>query len=142
VSRALAHRIFSFLGPKNSNRFFYFPIGKSAPTELFARSPLFTYRGIGLRDFARSVVERWSRIPETRYKSTLTLPLPCRDFLYRDFATRDIKQLVPDSRSRYAETLTHVRVDFSTSSPHRDFGVHGIANPNVNVSGLLTTKPR
>jgi hypothetical protein len=43
---------------------FYFPIGKSAPTEFSVRSPLFAYRGIGLRSFA-SLVVAWFWILKT-----------------------------------------------------------------------------
>jgi hypothetical protein len=144
-----AHRIFSFLDPKNTNRSFYFPIGKSTPTNLFTRFPLlFTYREIGTRDFANPKVSGWLlilRVPKRRYKSALTFPFSYRDFLYQDLGTRGVEQLSsPIPESRYAETLMSLRsFEFSkVPSPRRDFGLHGITNHDVECLGLLAAKPR
>jgi hypothetical protein len=73
------------------------------------------------------------QIPESQCKSTLTLPLPFRDFSYHDFSTRDIKQIdLPNPEPRYADTLMHTRADYSmVSSPRRDFGLRYIVNPDV-----------
>jgi hypothetical protein len=71
-------------------------------------------------------------------QSTLTF-----SFLYRNFPIA-ISLLaisnnsITDSRCPMRRNSdAHVRVDFSTSRHfYRDFGLRGIANPNVNVSGL------
>jgi hypothetical protein len=52
------------LTARRTQKSFYFPIGKSAPTEFSVRSPLFAYQGIGLRSFA-SLVVAWFWILKT-----------------------------------------------------------------------------
>jgi hypothetical protein len=52
-------RIFSSSSARKTLTFLYFPFGKSAHTKIFSRSPLFTYQGIRLRDFANQMVECW-----------------------------------------------------------------------------------
>jgi hypothetical protein len=137
-------RIFSSPSAQRTVTLFYSPVGKSAPIGLFVRSPLCTWR-IRLRDFANPLVERRSlEFPRPENQSTLTLSFLSRNFSCREFNTRDVEQLcLPNPDSRYAETPTHVRVDYSTSRHLcRDFKLHGIMNPNKNASGLLAAKPR
>jgi hypothetical protein len=84
--------------------------------------PLFTNRGIRIRDFVNPKVGRRSlESPKPDNQSTLT-------FSYRDFATYDIKHLAsPNPEPRYAETpiyfvsLTFQRFSSSTfrSSQYR-----------------------
>jgi hypothetical protein len=81
-----------------------------------------------------------SRIPETRWPVNADFLLFfVGTFSYRDFGTRDIKQLdLPTPDTRYAETPMHTcELTFQRSRHfYRDFRLRGIANPNVNVSGL------
>jgi hypothetical protein len=110
-----------------------FPYREIYTHRTLARSPLFT-RGIGLRDFARSVVERCtleSPRPDTSVNADLSLTY--RDFSYRDFATRDVEHFIlPTPDSRYADYPTRVRVDLSTSRHlYREFGVRDFANPDA-----------
>jgi hypothetical protein len=140
-----AHKIFSFLGPKNTNWSFYFLFGKSSPTELFPRSPLFTYQGIGFRNFARSAIERCtlgSSRPDTSINADLSLT--CWDFFYHDFATRDVEHFIlPTPDSQYVDYPTCVRVDLSTSRHlYREFRVLNFANPDAMSSPLLVVKLR
>jgi hypothetical protein len=120
----------------------YFPIVKSAPTTILVGSLSLLsgdrtsrLRGSNGRAFG-------SQIPETRYKSTLTLSLSYRNFSYRDFDTHDVESLVlPTLEPRYAETPMRSRVEFSTvPSLHRYFGVRNIANPNAIFSALHPAK--
>jgi hypothetical protein len=94
--------------------------------------------------FARSVVEHWTFESPKVDIVNADLSLSCRNFLYHDFDTRDVEQLVfPTPEPRYVETPTHTRVlTFNGPSLHRHFGVCNIANPNAYVSGLLAAKPR
>jgi hypothetical protein len=113
------------------------------PQQLFTRSPLYT-REIGLRDFARLVVERWTLESPNADTVNTDLSLSYWDFTYRDFSIRDVKQLVLPTPNPDSPKLRCAReLDFST--PHhlyRDFRLQGIAKPDANVSGLLTTKPK
>jgi hypothetical protein len=102
-------------GPKNSKALL-FPYREICTHKNLRGIPLLYNREIGLRDFARSSGRALdSRIPETRYKSTLTFSLSYRDFSYRDFATRDVKQLtlptpeLPICRNSDARELTFQR---------------------------------
>jgi hypothetical protein len=67
-------------GPKNSNQFFYFPIGKSAPTSNSHGNPSLHLVDRTLRLCSVSGQALDSRIPETRQHSTLTLSFSFRDF--------------------------------------------------------------
>jgi hypothetical protein len=137
-----AQDLFFLLGLKNLKRFFYLPIGKSAPTKNLRRIPS-SHSGIGLRGFVRSVVKRCTlKSPRPTPQSMLTFSFYYRDFPYHDLDTRDVKQLVsPTPKPQYAETSMCSRVDFSTvPSLNQHFGVHNIMNSNEYVSGLLTTK--
>jgi hypothetical protein len=107
-------RIFSSSLARRTVTLFYFPVGKFAPTELFARSPLCTRR-IGLRDFARSAVEHCTlRVPKTRRQLALTFPSISELFLlrFRHLRYQTTRFATPDCRC--AETPTHVRTDYST----------------------------
>jgi hypothetical protein len=116
-----------------------FPYREIYTHRILQRDPPLTYRGIGLRGIARSMVERWCfESPKPRWKSTLTLPLPCRDFSYRDFATRDIKQMdLPNPEPRCVDTPMHTWVDYSC--PVTSIGISDFAGSRIlmpNVSGL------
>jgi hypothetical protein len=97
-----------FFSARRTPRFFYFPIGKSTPTDSLRRDPpSLIYQGIGTRDFASSKVGHW--VLKSRYpmcQSTLTFLFPLSGLrLYRDFATRDTQALgFPTPDTRCAET--------------------------------------
>jgi hypothetical protein len=126
----------SFLSARRTPRFFYFPIGKSAPTEFSSRDPpFFTYRGIGTRDFA-SVKGRslGSRIPETRWPVNADLLFPLSGLSYRDFATRDIKQLdLPTPDARCAETPMHT-CELTFQLPVTSIGISDFAGSRILMS--------
>jgi hypothetical protein len=75
VGRSMsAHKIFSSPLARRTLMLFYFPIGKSTPTKIFVGSP-FLYKSGDRTSRLRKSKGRvfGSRIPEPRYKSTLTL---------------------------------------------------------------------
>jgi hypothetical protein len=139
-SSACSQDLSSLLGPKNFKRFFYFPIGKSAPTKILVGSPLHT-RGIGLRNFARSVVEHWTlESPKPDNQSTLTFSLSGFS-LSRFRHSRCRTTRIPDSRFPICRNSdTRMSLTFQLPSLHRHFGVRNIVNPDAIVSGLLTMK--
>jgi hypothetical protein len=87
------------------------------------------------------MVDRWAlESPRPDGQSTLTFPFLYRNFPYRDFTTRDIKNHSiyrlpnPDApKLRCARGLTFQR----SRHLYRDFGLRGIMNPDVNGFGTL-----
>jgi hypothetical protein len=101
-------------GPKNSNRSFYLPVRKSAPTENPRGIPSSHSgdRTSQLREVSGRML--YSRIPETRQPVNA-------DLFLSGFFSIAISALAMSNNSyprlpisRYAETPTHARVDYST----------------------------
>jgi hypothetical protein len=129
-------RIFFFLA-RRTPRFFYFPIGKSSPTDSSLDPPFSTYRRIGTCSFASSLLlAELSILRDPMALVNTDFLSPYLDFCpYRGFATRDVTHfefLTPDTRC--AESPMHMcELTFSTSRHFfQDFGIRGIVNPNVN----------
>jgi hypothetical protein len=133
------HRIFSFLGPKNTNRSFYFPIGKSAPTKNLRTIPLALIRKLDITTSSGQWSNAGVSNPQTPMQVNADPSSAYRDFPYHDFSTRDIKQVdLLNSYPRCVDTPMHTWVDYSTvPSPRRDFGLRGIANSNAKCLILL-----
>jgi hypothetical protein len=131
---------------RRTQRFFYFPIGKSAPTVLFGAilpSLLSEDRNSRLCKFSFT---RWaleSPRPDMSVNDDLLL-------LYRDFGSiaTSLPTMPSSHISNFQLTMfrnvdTHVRVDFSDYTLSRqDFGLRWIANPNTKYSGLLAKRSR
>jgi hypothetical protein len=137
------HRISSFLGPKNT-KVLLFPY-----REICTHTTLRTITSLHSEDRTLRLCEvsgraLHSRIPETRCKSTLTSSRCLSRHTLSQFHHSRYQWLVSSTLdARCAENPTHVWVDYSiAASLHQHFGVHNIANPDVNVSGLLATKPQ
>jgi hypothetical protein len=128
------HRIFSSHGPKNS-KFFYFPIGKSAPTESLARSPSLYLSGNRNSRLRESKVEHWAlESPRPDGQSTLTFLFPLSELSYRDFATRDIKHSsyrlpMPDTPK-----LRCTRVELTFQLPVTSIGISDFAGSRILMS--------
>jgi hypothetical protein len=140
-----AHRIFSFLARRTLTGSSISLSGNLHPHQSTCDPLFFTYQRIGTRDFMSPVVEnRTLGSPKPDNQSTLTFsfrigtssiaisPLAISNNLYPQLPIPD----TPKLRHTRASLTLHV------TSPYRDFGVHNIVNPDVNVSGLLTTKLR
>jgi hypothetical protein len=141
-----SHRTFFSSSARRTQRFFYFPIGKSAPTVLFGAilpSLLSEDRNSRLRKFSFT---RWAlESPRPDMSVNADFLSPYRDFgsIATSLLAMPSSQISNSRLTMCRNADTHVRVDFSDYPlSRRDFGLRWIANPNTKYSGLLATRSR